>query len=348
MMRTLVFLCFPLLLLGSAHGQELGAVDMKQQLLACETCGCSPVTGPVQNFYEPGWVMQFNGQYSSLTTGMDGSQILANPEGQSLNSSIAQLSAAYNFSQDWGVQLVVPYLNRNYRRTAGDHMESGTLAGLGDITLSGRYSPVAHFDEDSNFVWNLQLGLKLPTGSSGALREELQHLSETTGPNESPGPTQDGDLPTPVLAEPLVGGHDLALGSGSLDGVLGTSLFYRQQSLFLNAGAQYLLRTRGSYGYQFGNALLWNFSPGFLLSRDPEQLVGLQLNLSGEIKQQDNIQGLPIDHTGMTGIYAGPQLFISGTDLNMQAAVDFPLVQHTDGPTLVQDYRLKLQLNWKL
>jgi len=364
-MRTHCFLLFALLSAGSVQAQEL----------ACETCGCSPVTGPLQNFYEPGWVIQVNGQYSSMTTGLDGSQTLANPERQRINSAITQFSAAYNFSQEFGLQLNVPYINRDYRRTAGDHLDSGTLAGLGDITLAGRYTPVAQFDSDRSLVWNLQLGLKLPTGSATALKEELGHLAPPSNSGGSSAATdshsdkfsdpvlfhgghehepveepEEAAAPAsaPELPESLVGGHDLALGSGSVDGVIGTSLFLREKSFFLGAGAQYLLRTRGAYGYQFGNAFLWNFSPGVLFVRDDEQYLGLQLNVNGEIKQQDNIQGLRIDHTGMNAIYAGPQFFASSEDLNFLGGVDFPLSQHTDGATLVPDYRIRVQMNWKL
>ena len=365
MKRTGILFYFAWALLASAWAQEEGP------LVACETCGCSSLVGPVQTLYEPGWLIQVNGQYSSLTTGMDGSMVLANAERQRLTSAITQFSAGYNFSQEWGVQLTLPYIARSYRRTAGDHLESGTLSGLGDATLAARFTPVSSFDEESSFVWNVQAGLKLPTGSAQALQEETGHAdhgdttselhthAEAVSPRAEPdvrfhgGEDHDEDAvdsvqAPPPLSESLIGGHDLALGSGSVDGLLGTSLFWRQQSLFLNAGAQYLLRTRGSYGYQFGNAFLWNVSPGVLLVNDGQTLMGLQFNLSGENKRPDNVNGSIIDHTGMNALYAGPQFFAAGGDLTLQTGLDLPLYQHTDGATLVPDYRIRFQLNWKL
>ena len=107
---------------------------------------------------------------------MDGETTLANRQQQHLNSTIAQISAAYNFSEEFGLQLNVPYIHRSFRRVAGSNIESGVLSGLGDITVNGRYTPIARSSEDGNFFWNLQLGLKLPTGSSSALQDEASHL----------------------------------------------------------------------------------------------------------------------------------------------------------------------------
>ena len=291
----------------------LPAVAEEPQILACETCQSSSLVGPVQNLYEPGWLINFHGQHSSLTTGMDGSRVLDNQERQRLTSSVLQLSAAYNFSQDFGLQLTVPYIDRTFRRSNGNRMESGAVSGIGDTTLAARFTPLTRFEPDSAWIWNFQVGVKLPTGNASRLREEFvshglggnhQHHEEDAHDEQHHQDRQDppirlhggedhGDdhqapvAPTPIqpLAESLVGGHDLALGSGSVDGLLGTSMFLRQKSFFLETGAQYQLRTRGAYGYQMGNALFWNVSPGFLLVNDGSSLTGLQLNVSGESKQ---------------------------------------------------------------
>jgi hypothetical protein len=134
-----------------------------------------------------------------------------------------------------------------------------------------------------------------------------------------------------------------------VDGLIGTSLFWSSKSFFLNTGAQFLARTRGAYGYQFGNSFQWNVSPGVFLVRDDDLQLGLQFNVSGEHKNQDDLYGTVIDHTGAAYTFIGPQFFASSSEgLNALAGFDLPVSRQTTGSTLVPDYRVRLQLNWKL
>ena len=351
-----------------------GQLEPTSELFACDICGIPNQASPTQQLFDTGWTFNLNQQYASLGTGLNDKSVLDNLADQSLTSSTTQISFGYNFSQGIGVQLMVPYLNRSYLRTFQNRLDSGTVSGIGDAVLSARLSPISDFDRDSTLLWNIQLGVKLPTGNPARLGEELDHLkSESVASSSGAAHNHDHQklanllhaeheheeehhqdakeitTSVPQLPESLVGGHDLTLGSGSVDGLIGTSLFWSSKSFFLNTGAQFFARTRGAYGYQFGNSFQWNLSPGVFLVRDDDLQLGLQFNLSGEHKNQDNLYGTVIDHTGAAYTFMGPQIFASsGEGLNALAGFDLPVSRQTTGSTLVPDYRFRLQLNWKL
>lgn len=86
--------------------------------------------------------------------------------------------------------------------------------------------------------------MKFPTGSSRRLKEEFNEVE--------------------IEGAPLSGihGHDLALGSGSYDAVLGAGVFTRYRSAFFQASVQYTVRTTGSYDYRYANDVSFDLGPG--------------------------------------------------------------------------------------
>ena len=58
------------------------------------------------------------------------------------------------------------------------------------------------------------------------------------------------EIPEDKLIPPASGihGHDLTLGSGSFDGIIGTGIFARWRQGFLTANVQYAIRSKGADG----------------------------------------------------------------------------------------------------
>ncbi|MEZ5431312.1 MAG: hypothetical protein R3F31_09085 [Verrucomicrobiales bacterium] len=156
------------------------------------------------------------------------------PIGQEWNSSITQALVGYDFDRI-SIQLNIPYIHRSYRRAEGFAVEEGTESGFGDLSLVARYLAWHHESDQVTGLWHVLAGIKLPTGSSDRLQEEL-HEVEIEGAPESG-----------------IHGHDLALGSGSFDGVVGTSLYLRSDRAFVTGSAQYSIRSEGDYGYRYAN-----------------------------------------------------------------------------------------------
>ena len=129
------------------------------------------------------------------------------------------------------MQVNVPLIYRAYKRPEGFTIDQGTESGLGDISLTGTFRMYEYIGTDGMFFWVVLGGVKFPTGNSHRLREELNEM-------EVPGAPESG-----------IHGHDLALGSGSYDGIIGTSVFGEWKRLFATASVQYAIR---SAGYKVG------------------------------------------------------------------------------------------------
>jgi hypothetical protein len=178
-------------------------------------------------------------------------------------------------------------------------------------------------------------GLKFPTGSTRRLHEEVDELA-AGGEESSSGLQPSG-----------IHGHDLTLGSGSVDGLIGTGLFGRLDRFFFNANVQYTIRTKGDFDYEFANDLTWLGGPGAYIILHDRYTVALQLAVTGEYKGLDTFMGMKADDTGITSVYLGPQVNVSWTDkLSVEFGIDLPVLQDNTAFQSVPDYRIRAGLTW--
>jgi hypothetical protein len=271
-------------------------------------------------------------QYTHFGTMQQDGHKVDNPAGQKLDSTITQFIVGYQVNDKFGIQLNTPYINRSFRRpTPTGSIDSATESGLGDISLIGHYRAFKHSTEDTLFVWDLVGGVKFPTGSSDRIKEEL---SETD--------------PDPGVPASGIHGHDLALGSGSYDGIVGTAIFASWQRLFVTGALQYSIRSRGDFDYRYANDLSWHLKPGGYLWLSHTSTVGLQLAISGEDKGKDDLAGVSAEDTGMTSVFIGPELSYTWKEhLSAELGAEFPLVNDNTALQLVPDYRVKAAITWR-
>jgi hypothetical protein len=259
-------------------------------------------------------------QYTRFNTFQIEGEEVPNVGNQYINSSLSQLFAGYNFNNRIGVQFNLPIIYREF----GYLGRSGSEAGIGDVSLLANVRLYSKLTEKFTFNWTALGGLKFPTGATGHLNPEEEDFA------------------------PGIGGHDLTLGSGSVDGLIGTSLFARWHRLFLNAGVQYAIRTEGAFGYQFDNDWIWSGGPGVYLLLGHEHTLSLQAVVSGESKGQDTIKGVALDDTAITAVYLGPQLnFTWSSSLSLMVGADLPVSITTTGQQVVPDYRVRAAITWR-
>ncbi len=296
---------------------------------ACDVCAIYVATEPRES--ESGLSLGVGEQLSRFQTLQDEGHRIPSG-GQELTSSVTQLALGYDFVPEMGVQLTVPLVVRDFRRPEEGVLRSGSEDGLGDVSLVAMLRPLSHLGDQTTFRLSLLGGVKLPTGSAHRIREEL---SET---DEPAGGTPSG-----------VHGHDLALGSGSVDGVVGAALFASWTRLFGAASAQYAIRDQGDFGYQYANELTWSGGPGAYLLLDHAYSLSLQASVTGEHKRNDTLHGVAGDDTAITAVYVGPALaFTWGASLASSVALDLPVVQDNSSIQLVPDFRLRAGLTWHL
>jgi hypothetical protein len=321
MKRIYKFLFLCLIFLSAGIGQ------------ACDLCGCFVPKDSARKGFQAGVAEQFS-SLSQLS--LDGQQ-LANTENQYLNSSFTQLFVSYHFNERATLQLNVPLIYRSFQRAEAEGLQRGNESGIGDVLLVGYYIPFQRKTPFRQFSWKLLAGLKFPTGNSNRIGEELLEVHD-----EEIGALHAEEIPSGVH------GHDIALGSGSWDAVIGTDVFGREKKWFYAGHVQYALRSRGSFNYRYANDLLWYGGPGYFLSTKDNWSLGLQALLTGEHKGEDQLGSEKTDDTAITAVYMGPTALISIKQIaTAEVGIGFPLSIDNSGLQTVPKYRLRIGVTWQ-
>jgi hypothetical protein len=300
-----------------------------------------------------GWYSSFFEQYTDFATLREDGTEVENTMNQGLESSFTQLVLGYQLNPKVGVQLNLPFIDRSFRRSEEGASASGSESGLGDLSLVAHWRPVQRYGGESIFVWGLLGGVKLPTGASDRLREEREehHDGEEGEEHEGEGlhavtARHEGHEHEEVASG--VHGHDLALGSGSTDGVVGTSALFSLKRFFASANVQYALRREGDHGYRYANDLTWSIAPGYFVWLTHGRSLSVGVQVFGEKKGEDELDGEALDDTAITAIYGGPTVtYANRGHLFAELALDLPIDQDNTGLQIVPDSRLRAGLTWR-
>jgi hypothetical protein len=301
---------------------------------SCDLCGCFVPNETVHHGFQLG----ISEQFSSLSDLSLEGQILENEQNQYLKSSQTILFANYHFNERFALQLNAPFIYRSFQRPEHDSLEQGTESGLGDMLLVAYYVPFQRKNPYSQFNWKLMGGVKLPTGNSDPIAEELHEHDEEVTAEHTEQEVASG-----------VHGHDIALGSGSWDALIGTNIFGRSGRWFYSGQLQYAIRTQGSFDYRYANDLLWYGGGGYYVSSNPNWPVGFQAVLTGEYKGEDQLGNEKTDDTAVTSVYLGPAAVIGIKQLGVaEFGIGFPLSVDNSGLQTVPKYRLRMGFTWRL
>lgn len=327
------------------------AVSAPQVGSACDVCAIYTATEMRES--RPGIFAGVAQQYTIYGTLQSSGHEVPNPAGERINSFITQFVAGYTFLPWLAAQINLPVIGREYRRKETNGVIDGDSTGIGDMSVLAIAVPFSNQTENTVVRWSVSGGLKLPTGNPDRLKEELVASQPAGNPddpfNGHPPPQAikyhnggPGSVPSGVH------GHDLALGSGSTDGVLGTQLFASWRRLYFNGVMGYAIRTEGSFGYQYANDLTWSGGPGVFCILEHDFTTGFQATISGESKGNDTLNGTTEDDTARTGVYVGPELvFTYGTSLGASIALDVSVVQNNSALQIVPDYRFRGGFTWR-
>jgi hypothetical protein len=322
---------------------------ISHRTLACDLCGCYlPPPRPVHH-ETFGIYASVAEQFTHFGTLQFNDREVENPTGQYLDSSITQLVLGSSFLDSrFELQINVPLIYRSFKRPEGLEIDRGHESGLGDISFLANFvvfrkDALFHEgdgglakdgkttlapprgDPDFNASFNLIAGVKLPTGDSSRIKEEFSEV-------EVEGAPESG-----------IHGHDLTLGTGSYDAILGAQAFVRYKALFLEANTQFTLRGDGRHSYHFANDLSWSGGPGIYLTHRDRTSLGLQCVVAGESKNTDRFQGRVAEDTGVTSLYVGLTAQFGG--LSGDVGVDFPVLMNTTKLQAVPDYRIRAAIS---
>ncbi|MFL6583211.1 MAG: hypothetical protein ACJ8KU_01695 [Chthoniobacterales bacterium] len=338
----------------------LGVAVAFADIHACDLCGC--YTPQIEAMPQPDATAPFGqaaassdlpswtrGIYAAVaeqfthfgTLQFEGEEV-ANPTDEYLDSSIMQVVAGYTINRWFAAQINAPLIYRSFERPAGFSIDRGTEAGLGDISLlvkavafhvealarketvsDGKNTAEITHDPDLTASAILLAGVKFPTGSAERLKEEFHEIDIPGAPESS------------------VHGHDLTLGTGSYDAIIGGQASLRYKECFFQADAQYAARTEGAHQYRFANDFAWSAGPGVYFVRNRHTICGCQAVVSGEHKGLDEFRGAPAVDTGITSVFLGPRFLISLGKVSGELAAELPLSNDNTALQVVPDYRLR-------
>lgn len=309
-------------------------------LWACDFCAVYnsvEFTHPTKGSLNVGVVNQFT-HYESNIKSEENQQL----PGQYLNSNVTQIFANYSLLETLSVQTNIPYINKRFRRHEGHAIESGSESGLGDMSILLKYDLLRIHKPKSSFVVDFLGGIKLPTGDSDRLRDEEGDEDHEIEPLNFTRHGQGAE------DNSLVGGEDLALGSGSYDWIVGTNIFTQYSSYALLAKLQYSIRRPGDFDFEYGNDLQWEFGPGYFFELE-ETFSGLfRVKLSGETKSSDRRDGIKVANSSDDRLYLGPEVSLTtNSKWQFVLGIDFAINNESAARGVTPHYRSQAALLYR-
>src|SRR5208283_3130831 len=237
------------------------------------------------------------------------------------------LGIDYSTGNDWGVNIQVPWINRNHSTlgTASDGYTPGPGGGqynshtssIGDIKVLGRYQGLTQ-----RHNMGILFGLKLPTGNY-------------TDTATSTDPTAPGSVPIDRGLQPGTGTTDAIVGVYYTDGLI-QDLDYFAQALYQKA-----LDSRDQY--KPGEAV--NLTLGVRYTGFYNVSPLLQLNYRYIVHDEgDNADQV---NTGGTLLYISPGITVSVTQqIAVYGFVQVPLYQDLTGVQLAPRYTASLGVRY--
>lgn len=297
--------------------------------VACDSCALYIADGGGL----PGFTGVVAPQFTHLGSVQRGADELPNPVGQYLDSLNTQFVLGYSQGGSWQVQFALPYIVRTYRRPDHAAIETGRVAGVGDSTLSGHYRAWERTTGRGD-VFNVDLlgGIKFATGDDDLLGETVGHHHHHHANYPDSG----------------IHAHDLALGSGSTDYLVGTDAGWTRGRFFARGSIQYKIRRPGAFDYRYANETSWEVGIGGHAVLTHEHTLSLQALLAEDHKGLDTLAGEPQVDTGSSIRYAGARAHGSvGQRFTADASVEVPIRIRTSETMVVPDYRLRGAVTWR-
>jgi hypothetical protein len=315
---------------------------------ACDLCAVYRAAD-ARGEYSAGFTFSVAEQFIPFRTEQFNGERFHRPDPEYLDRSMTHVVVGWNPLENLGFSANLPIAHLRYRFNQIEDGFNPVLVqrnetGLGDLALVGRWQVFNQSNMRAGAVLNVLAGVKLPTGDANALDRQATSIDRY---ESVVGPGHDHDALGPVLSGIHL--HDLAMGSGSVDGIFGLAGQFRWRRAFLNHQWQYYLRTEGAGHYRFADEFIGSGGPGAFLWLSKRGTLSLQFNTVYDTRGSDEFRGRPSVHTGLTAWYAGPQVvFTWGSNLSSVFSLDLPLRITGRGFQNVPDYRLNASVNWRL
>lgn len=141
-----------------------------------------------------------------------------------------------------------------------------------------------------------------------------------------------------------------ALGTGTIDTILGLTYGFEGRKWYRWASIRYRLNGTNDVGLQRGEKILFDlaggirFKPTGYLEADTVWL----LELNGEYGDRADFNGSGVANTGGTEVFLSPGIFWTKRNFAIKAGVQIPIISNLNGVQVESDVRASLTLEWHL
>ncbi|MFT4560965.1 MAG: hypothetical protein ACI9BW_000703 [Gammaproteobacteria bacterium] len=236
----------------------------------------------------------------------------------------AAATLAYGLTDDLDLSVRIPWIARNNIREGeiedgeAEAHGHGDAKGIGDLLVLASY----RFFARQGMELALQGGMKMPTGTTSV--SDRGERFET----------------------------EFQPGSGSWDFLIGGAFSKTFRRIGLHANLLYNATTEGSQDAELGDALFYNLAVVFSPTKDhdhgahehssfiDEITWDLMLELNGEQRWRDNVQGIDDGNSGGSVVYLSPGIRASLQRFSAFFSVGYPLVDDSNGRQSDVDFRI--------
>lgn len=319
----------------------LGSSLSSSAFAACGASFCTLTTTPEAAHERVGQIrLDFSYEYIDLGTPFtgkkhgDGQQHARLPDGdvETVHRELDTVGHRLGLRTSAGVadrltmELYLPFLARAHQHFA---FEEGSEAfgkfkfsGIGDITVTGRYSVLAPQNPDRPTLV-VGIGVKTPTGSATKL-----------------GKVFEGGDAVRAMAE-----RSIQPGSGSWDPIFSAYYLQRFQQISTFANGTIRLPT-GHDGYEFGTETLINLGASYPVLPGIETILQFNFRVAGR-DDSDEETALFNQNTGGEYVFISPGLRMTvAKDLSMYAFAQLPIYRNVNGGQLTADWSISAGISY--
>jgi hypothetical protein len=266
--------------------------------------------------------------YDYRHTMLTGSSDTPNAADEKVATTLVNLYYSQQLVEGATLDLYLPFESKAYTARPNYTYDSGRDSSLGDISLVATQQLFQGVAERRLVDWRARAGVKLPTGDASQLDNY---------PAEAVPPRGDGRVyPTSGFYP-----YDRAIGSGSVDWIVGSSYVARYEDFFGVIDGQFIGRTAGENDFTRGNTVTVHVTPGYIFSYARGNEFSVMVDAAYRYDAQSDYNGSTVDNSGQTAFLMGPQLMGNFQGRILAAVgVSLPLYQTVEGTQLASDYQI--------
>lgn len=266
--------------------------------------------------------------YDYRHTMKTGSSDTPNAADEKVATTLINLYYSQQVFEDSTLDFYLPFTSLAYTARPNYTYDSGRDSAMGDMSLV-MTQRVFYGKKDRKLVdWRVRAGVILPTGDPSQLKNY---------PDDVTSLNREGSMyPTSALYS-----YDRALGSGSVDWIIGSSYVVRYEDFFGVVDGQFIGRTSGENDFRFGDTVTVRASPGYIFSYARGNEFSVLCDVAYRFDGQAEYAGATVTNSGQSVFSMGPQLMANFQGkVVASVGLNLPLYQRVEGTQLTSDYQI--------